>query len=131
ALVWGVPPSTPANTPTPTNTPLPTATPTATPTGSGILKLQYMTTGTAATATQIRAQFKIVNLSGASVPLSQLKIRYYFTIDSASSLTFSCDYAGFGCANVSGSFVPVNPAASGADYYMEVTFSSVAGSIAN
>jgi Cellulose binding domain/GDSL-like Lipase/Acylhydrolase family/Carbohydrate esterase 2 N-terminal len=141
-LVWGVEPSGVANTPTPTNTMVPpsptsTRTPTntpipatATPTSTGGLKVQYMTLGTAATATQIKPQFKIVNLSGASVPMSQLKIRYYFTIDTASTLVFSCDYAGFGCANLSGSFVAVNPAASGADYYLELTFSSMAGSIA-
>src|SRR5439155_25044468 len=102
-------PPTPTSTPLPTtvtNTPVPaTVTPGVTPTSTAGLKLQYMTTGTIATTNQIKPQFKIVNLSGATVPLSELKIRYYFTTDTISTFTFNCDYAIFGCAKLSASFV--------------------------
>jgi hypothetical protein len=35
-----------------------------------------------------------------------------------------------GCANVTGTFGTVNPAATGADHYLQLSFSSAAGSIA-
>jgi Cellulose binding domain len=63
------------------------------------------------------------------VPLTEFKIRYYFTIDSASPLTFNCDYALVGCANLNAAFVSVNPIQPGTDYYLELSFTAAAGSI--
>jgi beta-glucanase (GH16 family) len=93
------------------------------------LKLQSMTTATDVATSQTKILVKIINLSGSTVRLSEVKIRYYFTTDTASAFTFNCDYALFGCSNLSASFIQVNPALPGADYYMEMSFSSMAGSI--
>src|SRR5213076_205973 len=76
----------------------------------------------------IKPGFRIVNQTAAAVALSEFKIRYYFTRDTNQSLTFSCDYAIFDCANLTGNFVPIS--AVGADYYMEVGFTAGAGSVA-
>jgi hypothetical protein len=124
----------PTNTPIPptpippTSTPIPPG-PTNTPVTGGSFRLQYATTGTGAITNQIRPQFRIVNQTGTSVPLSQFRIRYYFTRDTAESLILTCDYAGFGCGNIASLFVPVNPMRTNTDYYLEVGFTEGAGSI--
>jgi hypothetical protein len=56
----------------------------------------------------------------SAVDLSQVKLRYYFTKDSASDLSFWCDYAQIGSANVEAHFVTVDPAKGTADTYLEI-----------
>jgi hypothetical protein len=73
---------------------------------------------------QLKPILQVVNGGGASVNLADVKLRYYFTRDTAQSLVFNCDYAAVGCVNVTGSFSPVSPAVTGADYYLEVGFTS-------
>ncbi len=121
----------PTNTPTPTPLPAtntPTRTPTPLPTGG--LTVQYRTLDTSATDNQIRPQFNIVNGSSNTVSLNALRFRYYYTRDTAQPMTFSCDYATVDCGNVTSQFVPISPAVTGADYYVEVGFSGVAGVLA-
>jgi hypothetical protein len=108
-------------TQSPTNTPVPT-------TSGPTLKLQYRTLDTLTTDNKIRPGIRIMNLTSSAVPWSQLKIRYYFTRDTNQTPVFTCDYAAFGCANVTGRFVTLS--ATGTDYYLEVGFTSGAGSIA-
>jgi hypothetical protein len=122
----------PTSTFTPTFVP-PSATPTATPTTpvtTGTLHLQYMNADSAPQDNQMKPHFRIVNTGTTAVSLSGLKLRYYFTRDTAQSLVFNCDYASVGCANLSAAFVAVNPAKPTADYYLEISFSTAAGSIA-
>ncbi len=142
-LVWGTEPvsgSTPAPTfPVPTNTPgaatstpLPptlTSTPAPTTTGSA-LKVQYMAGNTTLSDFRLKPFFKVINLGSVSVPLSQLKIRYWFTRDTPQSVIFSCLYAYPGCGNVTGKYVYLSTLRPGADTYLEVGFTSGAGSLA-
>jgi endoglucanase len=117
------------NTPTPTrtNTPTPTNTP-FTPQPGG-LKVQYRVGETGASVNQIRAMLNIVNTGSSAVPLSELKVRYWYTIDGVKSQEFHCDYAVVGCSSVSGVFQAMAAAVPNqADYYYEVSFGS--GSIA-
>jgi hypothetical protein len=137
------------NTPTPTNTPpgptsTPTNTPTFTPTGvintptftptSGptTLRLQYRAADTTVGDNQIKPHFNIVNPGTTAVPLSELKIRYWYTREGTAGQNFWCDYSAINgsCSNVTGTFVQVSPARSGADFYLEVGFTAAAGSIA-
>jgi Cellulose binding domain len=137
-------PTSPTKTPAPsaTRTPMPTATKipptmtpvpvikTNTPSASPALKIQYRTLVTTLSTNQLGPYVNIVNNSSSAVPLSQLKIRYYFTRDTAQYLVFHCDWAQVGCANVIGKFVQVSPAVTNADFYIEVGFSTSAGSLA-
>jgi hypothetical protein len=79
----------------------------------------------------IKPHFTLVNNTGAPVPLSELKIRYWYTIDTEKPQAFWVDYAKVGNTNVTGKFVKMYPAKPGANYYLEVGFKTGAGSIAN
>jgi cellulose 1,4-beta-cellobiosidase len=121
------------NTPTSTNTPTgPTFTPTRTntPSGPSALRVQYRAADTNAADNQIKPHFNILNSGGSSVPLSELKIRYWYTREGTVGQNFFCDYAVVNCSNITGTFVQVSPARTGADFYLEVGFSAAAGSIA-
>jgi len=96
----------------------------------GDLLVEYRNNDNNASDNQIRPHFRIVNNGSTAVQLSQLKIRYYFTIDGEISQQFHTDYAVIGSSNISGAFIKMNPTATGADYYLEVSFSSSAGSLA-
>ncbi len=131
--------NTPTFTPTgATNTPTwtPTATRTFTPTvtattGPTTLRLQYRAADTNAGDNQIKPHFNIINAGTSPVPLSELKIRYWYTREGTASQNFWCDYSAIpgSCSNLSGTFVQVSPARTGADFYLEVSFTTAAGSI--
>jgi hypothetical protein len=97
---------------------------------TGDLVLQYRAADTNAGDGQFKPHFRIVNNGSNSVNLSELTIRYWYTIDGQQGQTFNCDYAAMGCANVNGSLVQMGTALTGADHYLEVSFTSGAGSIA-
>jgi hypothetical protein len=108
-------PGTPTVIPSPTNT----------PDASVALKVQYQVGDSSATDNAIKPNLRIVNEGGTAVSLNQLTMRYWFT-ENAPGFNYSCDYAAVGCGNVSGQVV----SAGGNDYYIEVSFSSGAGSVA-
>ncbi|AZK47654.1 glycoside hydrolase family 9 protein [Paenibacillus lentus] len=93
----------------------------------GGLKLQYRTSDTNPGDNQFRPHFRIVNTGTLPVALSDVKIRYYYSIDGDKPQQFNCDYAIVGSDNVSGRFVKLENAAAGADYYLEISFASGAG----
>jgi len=103
-------------------------TPTQPTTGS--LKVQYKLNNSNATDNTIYAIFNIVNTGTTPVNISNLKLRYYFTKEGSASMNFWCDWAQIGNANVVGSFATINPAKTGADTYIELTFNSGAGTLA-
>lgn len=127
--------ATPVITPTPiqTATPLRTATPVTTPTptpGTGSIKVQMYNSNKSATSNMIYGQFKLVNTGTAAITLSNVKIRYYYTIDGVQTQNFYCDYSQAGSSNVTGTFVSMATAKTNADYYLEIGFTSGAGSLA-
>lgn len=137
--------STPTATPTPTPTATPTvspaptatatpassATPTSTPTPAqqDSLVLQYLAADTNTGDNGIKPHFRIVNKGADPVPLSELTIRYWYTIDGDKAQTFNCDYATAGCSNLNGKLVKLDSSVTGADYYLEVTFKPAAGQV--
>ncbi|MFD8003534.1 cellulose binding domain-containing protein [Streptomyces mirabilis] len=102
---------------------------TASAAGDG-LSVQYRTSATGATADQSEPWFKVKNTGSTTVQLANVKIRYYFKADSAgASYRFACSWAVKGCANVTGTFGTLaNPTAT-ADRYLEIGFTSGAGTL--
>jgi len=97
---------------------------------SSTLQLQYMPEETGLTTDKIEPEFQIVNNGSSSVALSQLTIRYWFTADSSAALNPGCNYAVSGCSNVTETTGAVNPPVADADSYLQVGFTSGAGSLA-
>ncbi len=102
----------------------------ATTNAAGGLILEYVDGTTSATTNTPRPHFEIVNTTSASVSLSNLTIRYWYTADGTQAQQFACDYALADCGNVTASFVSLTSPTSTADTYLQVGFTSGAGSIA-
>jgi lysophospholipase L1-like esterase len=120
---------TPNSTATPVRTTTPVVTPTPVPT-TGSIKVQFYNQSTAATSNQIYLNIKLINPGSSAIGLSNVKIRYYYTVDGAKPQAFYCDYSPLGGGNVMGTFVTMATAKTGADTYVEVGFPSGAGSLA-
>ncbi|MBN2442226.1 MAG: hypothetical protein JXJ04_12805 [Spirochaetales bacterium] len=99
------------------------------------LKVRYRDGGYGMTLdNHIKPHLQIKNESAQDIPLSELTMKYWYTIDSSSPQQFWVDYAYIGNNYVQSSFVSLNnsPAPEpkeGADYYLEVSFSDEAGVI--
>lgn len=126
-IVTPTPTPTPIVTPTPTPKVTPTPIPTAIP-GSGKLDVQFIGS-TEATANNIVGRYKLTNSGTSSIALSNVKLRYYYTKEGSEGQNFYCDWSHAGSQNITGTFVSISPAKSKADYYLEITFSSGAGSL--
>jgi hypothetical protein len=96
---------------------------------TGTLSVEYVCGNTNASTQQIQPYFKIANTGSSAVALSTLKVRYFFTADGSTTQVWACDFASVSCGNVAGTFYPWTGGGPGADHYLEVTFSSVAGSV--
>jgi len=93
------------------------------------LRLQYRTTAPGATADQVEPWFNLINDSGSTIPLREVRIRYYFKADSpAQQYRFACSWAVVSCSTVTGTFGTISPGTETADRYLEVGFTS--GSLA-
>jgi hypothetical protein len=106
---------------------------------SAPIVLYYRNAQPAASTDQIDYLFKVVNDSGAAIPLSSLAIRYYFTNDlttagqTAVYFTDTCcgtSRTGF-TADVVVTINAISPPVTGADTYLEATFDSAAGVVQN
>jgi endoglucanase len=103
----------------------------------GNLTLEAYNGSTAATTNSISPKIKITNSGENGVSLSTVTVRYYYTIDTEKGQSFWCDSAAITSgtyrnitSNVTGSFVKMSTAKSGADYYLEIGFTAAAGSLA-
>jgi cellulose 1,4-beta-cellobiosidase len=113
------------------NSSIASATPVGSTTTPSSLVVQYKLNNSNANDNTIYATFNIKNTGTTAVNMSDLKLRYYITKDTTSaSLNFWTDWAQVGSNTVSGSFGSVSPTKTNADTYLEISFSSAAGSIA-
>jgi endo-1,4-beta-D-glucanase Y len=131
-LVTSVPAS-PTNTVPKTSTPVPpTSTAVSSPvptTTTGGLKVQYRIPASSASDNMIHAHLQIVNGSAAALPLSEVVLRYYFTKEGGSGLTFNCDWAVVGCTSLQGTLIPLPAPVNGADTVLEIRFAAGAGTL--
>jgi hypothetical protein len=95
----------------------------------GDVKLQMFNGNTSVTTNGIAPRFYLVNTGSNSINLSDVKLRYYYTIDGEKSQNFWCDWSSIGSSNVTGTFVKMATPKTGADYYLEIGFTSGAGSL--
>ena len=94
------------------------------------LKVQYRNGDASATDNAVKPHFQIVNAGNTAVPLSELKIRYWYTREGSAGESFWCDYANLGSSNVTGRFVTLPAPVASANGYLEVGFSTTAGPVA-
>ncbi|MDP4181621.1 MAG: cellulase family glycosylhydrolase [Bacillota bacterium] len=121
----------PTATPIPSSTVKPSSTPvtSASPAANG-LKVQLYNGSLTASANIVSPKFKIINTKSTSINLSDVKLRYFYTVDGDTTQTFTCDYATAGSANVVGTFVKMSAPKTGADYYLEISFKTGSGTLA-
>ncbi|OPZ83098.1 MAG: Endoglucanase 1 precursor [Firmicutes bacterium ADurb.Bin419] len=97
--------------------------------GSGKIIVQCANGNPADSTNGINPRIRLVNNSSSSINLSNVKIRYYYTIDGDKPQTFWCDWSSAGNSNVIGTFNKLPSSKSGADYFLEISFNSGAGSL--
>jgi hypothetical protein len=77
------------------------------------------------------ALYQTINTTTASVPLSSVTMRYWFTNEApADPLVFECDYAQVSCSNITAKFVVLPSPLTKANMYLEIGFKAAAGSLA-
>ena len=79
----------------------------------------------------VKPHYKVLNMGSTAVPLSQLTIRYWYTLDAPIDTELSqCDFAQLGCNNIMLSNVALSPTKATADHYFQVGFAPGAGNLA-
>ena len=96
--------------------------------GSGAVRVEYRNTDSSATDNQIRPQLRIANPGTSALTLTGVTARYYLTRDGSQNITVTCDWAQVGCTNISTRVVALSTPVTGADAYLEITFTG--GSVA-
>lgn len=102
---------------------------TTTPVITGDLVIQSYNGNTSSTTNGISPKFKLVNTGDSDINFSDIKLRYYYTINGEQTQNFWCDWASIGSGNVVSKFVKMATPVASADYYLEITFSSLAGTL--
>ncbi|MEV4806103.1 cellulose binding domain-containing protein [Nonomuraea sp. NPDC049421] len=82
------------------------------------VRLQYRTSAPGATTAQAEPWLRLFNTGTTTIPLSQVKIRYYLT--GTETYRFACSWAVAGCSTITGRFAPQE----GGKQYLEVGFTS-------
>ncbi|MEC0127918.1 X2-like carbohydrate binding domain-containing protein [Paenibacillus pabuli] len=96
----------------------------------GTIRIEMFNGTTAATGNSINPKFKLTNTGTTALQLSDITIRYYYTINGAQAQNFFCDWATAGNENVTGTFSMLSTPVTGADHVLEIGFKSSAGSLA-
>lgn len=97
---------------------------------AGDLTIQAFNGNTSASTNGIAPKFKVVNTGDSAIQLSDVTLRYYYTIDGEQEQSFWCDWASIGSEHVTSKFVKLENPVDDADYYLELGFTSSAGTLA-
>lgn len=127
AVPTSTPTVTPSVTPAPTGTPTVSPAPTTTP-EAGSLDVKFYGVSSDQSNT-IYVRYKLTNNGSDSIKLSDLKLRYYYTKEGTADQNFYCDWSNAGSQYVSGALHALTPSKKTADQYLEISFTSDAGSI--
>ncbi|WNG43115.1 exoglucanase [Archangium minus] len=73
---------------------------------------------------QMRPHLRVKNGGTTSVNLTELKVRYYFSLEGSATLQAVCDWAVQGCSNMSFQFAQLASPRPGATHYLEISFAS-------
>jgi hypothetical protein len=96
----------------------------------GSIKVQMYNGTTSEQTSSLSPKIKLYNTGTTSVKLSDVTIRYYYTINGEMNQNFWCDWSTIGSSNVTGTFVKMPVAETDADHYLEIGFTSGAGNLA-
>lgn len=99
------------------------------PVSAGELTVQAYNGNTSASTNGVSPKFKVVNTGNSVIQLSDVKLRYYYTIDGEKDQNVWIDWASIGNANVIGKFVKLSTPVANADYVLEIGFTSSAGTL--
>lgn len=94
--------------------------------GPARLKVQMYNVSKGENTQQLSPQIKVMNTGTSSVKLSDVKLRYYFTVDGDKPMSFD-SWTSVGKENLVTSFKKLNTPKDSADYYLEIGFTSSAG----
>jgi hypothetical protein len=72
-------------------------------------------------------RMRIINDGAEIVDLSDVKVRYYYTVDGHKEQKFVVDWSSAGASNMTGSFVKIEDIKQYADTYLEIGFTANAG----
>jgi hypothetical protein len=97
---------------------------------AGAIRIGMFNGTTSATSNSVNPKIKLTNTGTTAINLSDVKIRYYYTINGAQTQSFFCDWATAGNDNVTGTFSALSTPVTGADYMLEIGFKASAGSLA-
>lgn len=93
------------------------------------VSLLYQGSELGSDAKSIHANMELLNEGSASLSLSELVLRYWYTAEGIQEQSFYVDYAKLGNAKITGRFVALAAPRNGADVYVEIGFTSAAGKL--
>ncbi|MGG4146289.1 X2-like carbohydrate binding domain-containing protein [Paenibacillus algorifonticola] len=98
--------------------------------GSGAIKVQQYNSTVTATSNTLNPRIKLTNTGTSAINMSDVLLRYYYTIDGEIAQNFFCDWSHVGSSHVTGTIVKLATSLTGADHYLKIGFTSGAGSLA-
>ncbi|MGD8401191.1 MAG: glycoside hydrolase family 9 protein [Bacillota bacterium] len=107
----------------------PGVTPSPTPEASPAITVSYACYDSDSSSNMLKPWFQVKNSGKAPLDLTTVKLRYWYTVDTAQAQSFFCDYTKVGSANITGSFVTLANPLTNADSYFELGFTSDAGKL--
>ena len=95
------------------------------------IEVQLYNYSLSSTNSTINPRFRIYNNGTATLKLSSITVRYYYTIDGDKAQNFWCDWSNKDSKNVTGTFHKLPNPLTSADCYLEIGFDKKAGTLAS